>query len=244
MIKSPFTITEHVPVAKDTWRMVLRGDAGAFTQPGQFAELSLPGFFLRRPFSVCDKTPDGFSIIYRVVGAGTSAMSELAPGARIEALTGLGNGYRTADSGPAPLLVGGGCGCPPLLWLARRLRQEGKSVTCVLGFNRKDEIFLTDDLQNVGARVVVTTVDGSVGTRGFVTDAMPSLSFSSFYACGPMPMLRAVCAATAAPGQISLEARMGCGFGACVGCTVVTKNGPRRVCKDGPVFDSSDILWQ
>lgn len=243
MDKQCFLITENDCIARGTWRMTLLGDASAFTRPGQFAEIALPGRFLRRPISVCRLTDRGFTIIYRVVGAGTQQLSNLLPGTTLDVLTGLGNGYDVSKAGPAPLLVGGGCGCPPLLELAAHLLAAGRRVHAVLGFNTADEIFLADELAALGALVTVTTMDGSAGQKGLVTDAMAQLSFSDFFACGPLPMMCAVCAATDRPGQVSLEARMGCGFGACVGCTIETARGPRRVCKDGPVFDRADVLW-
>lgn len=239
-----YTIVEHKPLTKDVYRMVLSGDTSAMTMPGQFMEISLPGFFLRRPISICDYDEAGITIIYKVVGQGTDAMANMKEGETLEALTGLGHGFDVEKSGETPLLVGGGVGVPPLFNLAKKLIAAGRSVTVVLGFNKADEIFYAREFEEIGARVIVTTVDGSVGVKGFVTDALPE-HFSHVYSCGPMPMLRALYRATqGVSGEFSLEERMGCGFGACMGCSIMTKEGSRRVCKDGPVFDKEVLEWQ
>lgn len=239
-----YTIVEHKPLTKDVYRMVLSGDTSGMTMPGQFIEISLPGFFLRRPISVCDYDGSTITIIYKVVGRGTDAMAKMKEGETIDALTGLGHGFDVEKSGESPLLVGGGVGVPPLFHLARKLIAAGRSVTVILGFNRADEIFYAREFEELGARVIVTTVDGSVGVKGFVTDALPG-HFSHVYSCGPMPMLRALYRATqGTSGEFSLEERMGCGFGACMGCSIMTKEGSRRVCKDGPVFDKEVLEWQ
>lgn len=239
-----YTIVEHKPLTKDVYRMVLSGDTSAMTMPGQFIEIGLPGFFLRRPISVCDYDEKTLTIIYKVVGQGTDAMAKMKEGETLDALTGLGRGFDVEKSGDEPLLVGGGVGVPPLFHLAKELVAAGRSVTVVLGFNRADEIFYAREFEALGARVIVTTVDGSVGVKGFVTDALPE-RFTHVYSCGPMPMLRALYRATqGVSGEFSLEERMGCGFGACMGCSIMTKEGSRRVCKDGPVFDKEVLEWQ
>ena len=239
-----YTIIEHTPLTKDVYRMVLSGDTSAMTMPGQFVEISLPGFFLRRPISVCDYDGKTITLIYKVVGQGTDAMAQMKEGGSLDMLVGLGHGFDVEKSGESPLLVGGGVGVPPLFNLARKLVAAGRFVTVILGFNRAEEIFYAREFEKIGARVIVTTVDGSVGVKGFVTDALPE-DFSYVYSCGPMPMLRALYrAAQGKGGEFSLEERMGCGFGACMGCSIMTKEGSRRVCKDGPVFDKEVLAWQ
>lgn len=239
-----YTITEHTRIAKDVYRMVLAGDTSAMKAPGQFIEISLDGFFLRRPISVCDYDDSSITVIYKVVGQGTAAMAKLKAGAGLDVLTGLGNGFDAEKSGQSPLLVGGGVGVPPLYHLAKRLVAAGRKVSVVLGFNRGEEAFYIEEFRALGAEVFVTTADGSMGVKGFVTDALPGSS-TCVYACGPLPMLRALYAATqGTPGQFSLEERMGCGFGACMGCSIMTKEGSRRVCKDGPVFEKEVLEWQ
>ena len=239
-----YTIVEHTRLTRDVYRMVLAGDTSAMTMPGQFMEISLPGFFLRRPISICDYDEKSITIIYKVVGQGTDAMAKMKEGETLDALTGLGHGFEVEKSGDEPLLVGGGVGVPPLFNLAKRLVAAGRSVTVILGFNKADEIFYAREFEELGARVIVTTVDGSTGVKGFVTNALPE-KFSYVYSCGPMPMLRALYRATqGAGGEFSLEERMGCGFGACMGCSIMTKQGSRRVCKDGPVFDKEVLEWQ
>ena len=237
-----FEITENRSLASGIWRMRLSGDASAVTRPGQFVNLSLPGYFLRRPISVHDWEDGAITLIYKVLGSGTADMTRLAPGTKLDVLTGLGNGYDLTRAGDAPLLVGGGVGIPPLYWLAKELIKLNKPVTAVLGFNRADEIFCLEEFAALGAKVALATVDGSRGVRGFVTDALPE-DYSCVYACGPLPMLRAVDRATRGPLQMSFEERMGCGFGACMGCTIQTKNGGKRVCADGPVLEREEILW-
>ena len=241
MKETLFTITENERLARDVYRMILAGDT-AEIYPGQFVMLTLPGFFLRRPISVCDAEENRLTLVYKTVGRGTDAMAKLAPGAALSALTGLGNGYDLTKAGDAPLLLGGGVGVPPLYLLAKRLRATGKTVNVVLGFNSADDVFFEDEFRRLGCSVTVTTADGSCGKKGFVTDALPE-TCSYFYACGPEPMLKAVYKAVKANGEMSLEERMGCGFGACMGCSIQTKNGPQRVCKDGPVFKKEALLW-
>lgn len=238
-----FTLSENAPLTSAVYRMVLEGDTSAITAPGQFVNVSIPGLFLRRPISVCDWSENRLTLIYKTVGKGTDRLSAMAPGEKLDLLTGLGNGYDLTKSGGAPLLVGGGVGVPPLYGLAKALLSQGKSVDVVLGFNTASEIFYVSEFETLGAQVHIATADGSVGTRGFVTDVMGSLPYSYFYACGPLPMFRAMEKVARTSGQYSFEERMGCGFGACVGCTMETALGPRRVCKDGPVFEREVILW-
>lgn len=243
MKQSIFTVKDNSPIAKSVWRMILRGDTSGITAPGQFVNIKLDGLYLRRPISVCDLDGDTLTLIYKVVGEGTDAMSRLGAGAQLDLLTGLGNGYDTSKSGDAPLLVGGGVGVPPLYLLAKRLISEGKKVKVVMGFNTADEVFLADEFAALGCEVSVTSVDGSVGTKGFVTDAMPD-AYTYVYTCGPEPMLKAVYNAAVTSGQFSFEERMGCGFGACMGCTCKTVTGYKRICRDGPVLEKEEILWQ
>ena len=243
MKRSLFTITEHTPLTESVWKMRLAGDTSDITRPGQFVNIRLDGFYLRRPISVCDVTDRELTILYKVVGKGTEAMSRLSVGDHLDVLTGLGNGYDTAVSGDAPLLLGGGVGVPPLYLLAKKLLAEGKKVSVVLGFNTKDEIFYEQEFKALGASVTVTTADGSYGTKGFATDALPE-GYTHVYTCGPEPMLRAVYKTIQTGGQFSFEERMGCGFGACMGCSCKTVTGYKRICKDGPVLSKEEILWE
>lgn len=243
MTQEIFTILENRPVARDIYRLELAGDTGAITAPGQFVNLKLEGKFLRRPISVCSWEAGKLTLVYKVVGGGTRQLSGLGAGEKLDLLVGLGNGFNTAKSGPAPLLAGGGVGAAPLYGLCRELRRQGKAVTVALGFNTAAEAYYTDEFAAAGAKVLLATVDGSAGERGFVTGLMGGLTYSYFYACGPMPMLEAVNAAAVTDGQFSLEERMGCGFGACMGCTCKTRTGSKRICKDGPVLERGEILW-
>ena len=224
--------------------MTLSGDTSDITAPGQFVNIKLDGLFLRRPISVCDCTDGELTIIYKVVGKGTEQMSKMADGDVLDVLSGLGNGYDTDTSGDRPLLLGGGVGVPPMYMLCKKLIGEGKQVSVILGFNTRDEVFYEDEFKAIGASVTVTTVDGSYGTRGFVTDAMKNMDYTYFYTCGPEPMLRAVYSASVTSGQFSFEERMGCGFGACMGCSCKTVTGYKRICKDGPVLKKEEILWE
>ncbi|MBP3436758.1 MAG: dihydroorotate dehydrogenase electron transfer subunit [Clostridia bacterium] len=242
MQQSFFTVDENKKIAKDVYKMMLLGDTSAITAAGQFVNIKLDGAFLRRPISVCDRTDGVLTIVYKVVGGGTEKMSAYEKGTRLDILTGLGNGYDTSLSGDAPLLLGGGVGVPPLYLLCKELIKEGKKPSVVLGFNTKDEVFYKEEFEALGVSVTVTTVDGSQGVRGFVTNALPE-RYTYFYTCGPEPMLRAVCAATTTEGQLSFEERMGCGFGACMGCSCKTLTGNKRICKEGPVMKKGEILW-
>lgn len=236
------TITENVNIAKSVWRMTLAGDVSAIKNPGEFINIRLDGFYLRRPISVYDLSDDAVAIIYKVVGKGTAAMSRMTAGETLQVLTGLGNGYDLSPSGERPLLIGGGVGVPPMYLLAKRLLAQGKAVSVILGFNTAEEVFGAAEFEALGCKVTVTTVDGSRGVRGFVTDALPA-DYTYFYTCGPEPMLKAVYRATATSGQFSFEERMGCGFGACMGCSCRTVTGYKRICKDGPVLRKEEILW-
>ena len=243
MKQSLFEIIDNIPLTGDVMKMRLRGDTSEITNPGTFVNIKLDGLFLRRPISVCDVEGDVLTIIYKVVGRGTEQMREMKSG-KLDVLTGLGNGYDTSLSGDRPLLLGGGVGVPPLYMMAKRLIAEGKKVSVVLGFNKKEEIFCEEDFKALGADVTVTTVDGSYGVRGFVTDAMANIDYTYFYTCGPEPMLKAIYKASATSGQFSFEERMGCGFGACMGCSCKTITGYKRICKDGPVLTKEEILWE
>ncbi|MBQ1523883.1 MAG: dihydroorotate dehydrogenase electron transfer subunit [Firmicutes bacterium] len=238
-----FTIKENLAIAPQVYRMVLTGDCSQITAPGQFVNIRLDGLYLRRPISVCDLGGDDLTIIYKVVGKGTEQMSRMKEGGSLQVLTGLGNGYDLSCAGGAPLLIGGGVGVPPMYLLARKLREQGKNVSVVLGFNTKSEIFYEEEFRALGCGVTVTTVDGSCGTKGFVTDGLPE-NYSYFYCCGPEPMLKAVYKKAQTSGQFSFEERMGCGFGACMGCSCRTITGYKRICKDGPVMRKEEILWE
>ena len=238
-----FTIKENIKLTDSVMKMTLLGDTSDVTAAGQFINIKLDGLFLRRPISVFDCDGECVTIIYKVVGHGTEKMSTMQAGEKLDILTGLGNGYDLSHSGDAPLLLGGGVGVPPLYLLAKKLIAEGKKVSVVLGFNTKDEIFCEEDFKALGADVTVTTADGSYGVKGFVTDALPE-SYTHFYCCGPEPMLKAVYRATKTSGQLSFEERMGCGFGACMGCSCKTITGYKRICKDGPVMMKEEILWE
>ena len=237
-------IIENEPLTANVYKMVLKGDLSAVTAPGQFVNIRIDGLFLRRPISVCDVNGDELTIIYKVVGKGTEAMSKMTEGTVLDVLTGLGNGYDMSSIGECPVLIGGGVGVPPMYLLARRLRAEGKNVSVILGFNTESEIFYEKEFRDLGAEVIVTTVDGSCGMKGFVTDALKEIRYSDFCACGPEPMLKALYKATDTTGQMSFEERMGCGFGACMGCSCKTSTGSKRICKEGPVLRKEEILWE
>ena len=243
MKQSIFEIIENRPLTKNVYLMRLAGDTSDITASGQFVNLKLDGFFLRRPISVCDSENGLLTLIYKVVGKGTEYMSTLGEGEKLDILTGLGNGYDTSASGDKPLLVGGGVGVPPLYKLAKELVNDGKTVTVILGFNTKDEVFWEEEFTKIGANVIVATIDGSQGVRGFVTDAMKDVDYTYFYSCGPEPMLKALYNASKTSGEMSFEERMGCGFGACMGCSCKTVTGNKRICKEGPVLKKEDIIW-
>jgi dihydroorotate dehydrogenase electron transfer subunit len=243
MKDSIFTIKSNVKIAKNTYEMVLVGDTSDITASGQFVNIKLDGFFLRRPISVCDVEGNELTLIYKAVGRGTEKMAEMSEGTELLVLTGLGNGYDLSLAGDAPLLIGGGAGVPPMYLLCRKLVAEGKKCSVILGFGSKDEVFYEEKFAALGANVTVTTVDGSYGVKGFVTDAM-NMEYTHFYTCGPEPMLKAVYAKSTTGGSFSFEERMGCGFGACMGCSCKTITGYKRICKEGPVMQKEEILWQ
>ena len=238
-----FKVISNELIAKNTYECKLSGDISDITASGQFVNIKLDGFYLRRPISVCDAEDGVLTIIYKVVGEGTEAMSRAEAGTEWLTLTGLGNGYNTSLSGDKPLLIGGGAGVPPMYMLCKKLISEGKAPTVILGFNTENEVFYKEKFEKLGAKVIVATADGSVGVRGFVTDAMAGLDYTYFYTCGPEPMLKAVYNASATSGQFSFEERMGCGFGACMGCSCKTKYGNKRICRDGPVLVKEEIIW-
>ena len=238
-----FEIVENSALTDSVFKMVLKGDVSEITAPGQFVNIKLEGLYLRRPISVCDVTEDTLTIIYKAVGKGTKLMSAMQSG-KLDVLTGLGNGYDLSVAGDEPVLIGGGVGVPPMYLLAKKLIAEGKHVRVILGFNTANEIFYEDAFKALGAEVFVTTVDGSYGIKGFVTDALKDMSYSYFYTCGPEPMLKAVYKTSVTSGQMSFEKRMGCGFGACMGCSCKTITGYKRICKEGPVMRKEEILWE
>ncbi len=238
-----FEIKENRPLTKDIMEMILAGDTSDITRPGQFVNIKLDGLYLRRPISVCDAEEGKLTLIYKVVGKGTEQMRDMTEGT-LDILSSLGNGYDTSLSGERPLLIGGGVGVPPLYMLAKELCKEGKEVSVILGFNTKDEIFYEEEFKNLGCKVYVTTVDGSYGIKGFVTEAMKEIDYTHFFTCGPEPMLKAVWNSSKTSGQLSFEERMGCGFGACMGCSCKTLTGFKRICKDGPIMMKEEILWK
>ena len=243
MKESFFEIIENESLTPDIYKMVLKGDTSEITAAGQFVNIKLEGLYLRRPISVCDKEKDLLTIIYKVVGKGTEQMKNMTSG-KLNILSGLGNGYDTSLSGDKPLLIGGGVGVPPMYMLCKELIKEGKKVSVILGFNKKSEIFYAKEFADLGAEVYITTVDGSEGIKGFVTDAMKDIDYSYIYTCGPEPMFKAIFKAMKTEGQFSFEERMGCGFGACLGCSCKTITGYKRICKDGPVMKREEIQWE
>ena len=242
MKNSIFTIAKNDNLTSNVYIMMLKGDTEGI-RCGQFVNIKLDGLYLRRPISVCDCEGDCLTLIYKVVGRGTEQMSKMKVDDSLDLLTGLGNGYDTSLSGENPLLIGGGVGVPPLYMLCKKLVSEGKKPTVILGFNKADEVFYQKEFESLGVRVLVATADGSVGVKGFVTNAMDGIDYSYFYTCGPEPMLKAVYNATTTSGQMSFEERMGCGFGACMGCSCKTITGYKRICKEGPVMEKEEILW-
>ena len=238
-----FELISNKKIAKNTYEWVLSGDTSDITAPGQFVNIKLDGFYLRRPISVCDAEAGALTLIFKAVGEGTEKMAKMLPGAKLDILSGLGNGYDTEKSGDTPLLIGGGAGVPPMYMLAKKLIAEGKKPTVILGFGSSDEVFYKEEFKALGAEVIVATADGTEGVRGFVTDAMAGLSYSYFYTCGPEPMLKAIYDKSETSGAFSFEERMGCGFGACMGCSCKTKYGNKRICRDGPVLVKEEIIW-
>ena len=240
--QNKYKILSNEPLTKDVYKMVLEGDTEYITTPGQFINIALDGKYLRRPISVCDYDGDCITIIYKVVGEGTEQMSALKIGTVLDVLTGLGNGYDISKS-TKPLLIGGGVGVPPMYNLAKTLIANGQVPTVILGFNTADEVFYEQEFKALGCDVFVTTADGSYGIKGFVTDALAGIDFDYFYTCGPLPMFKAIYNAVDKDGQFSFEERMGCGLGACMGCSCKTKYGNKRICKDGPVLEKEEIIW-
>ncbi len=244
MYQGIYSVTSNIKIAKDVYKMILSGDTSAVTAPGQFVNIKLDGYYLRRPISICDYDENSITLIYKVVGQGTEQMSKFEVLQKLDLLVGLGNGFDISKSGSTPLLIGGGVGIPPLYNLCKQLIAKGAKPTVILGFNSSYEIFALKTFEKLGVRIFITTVDGSVGTKGFVTDAFPLVGeYSYFYTCGPLPMFKAVYDKTVTSGEFSFEERMGCGFGACMGCTCKTKYGNKRICKDGPVLVKEEIIW-
>ena len=238
-----FEILSNTEIAPSVYKMILKGDTSPITACGQFVNIKLDGFYLRRPISICDFDKEALTLIYKVVGGGTEALSKMGKGERLDLLLSLGNGFNTEKSGQNPLIIGGGVGVPPLYALCKKLISEGKKPSVILGFNTKSEIFYEDEFKKLGADVTVCTADGSYGVKGFVTAAMENKTYSYFYTCGPSPMFKAIESVAKTSGQYSFEERMGCGFGACMGCSCKTKYGNKRICKDGPVLEREEIVW-
>ncbi len=244
MKQSIFEIRENTALTETVYKMVLAGDTSDITAAGQFVNIQLSGKYLRRPISVCEVNGDLLTIVYKVVGSGTEQMSKMQFGECLDILTGLGNGYDLSLAGEKPVLLGGGVGVPPMYELAKRLIAMGKTVKVILGFNTASELFYENEFKALGAEVTVTTVDGSYGMKGFVTDALCDMDYTYFYTCGPEPRLKAIYKASKTSGQMSFEKRMGCGFGACMGCSCKTITGYKRICKEGPVMKKEEILWE
>ena len=243
MYQGIYEIKSNTQLTDSIYEMVIIGDTSSVTAPGQFINIKIDGFYLRRPISICDYNENTITIIYKVVGEGTAVMSKMKAGDTLDILCGLGNGFDTSKSSEKPVLIGGGVGVPPMYNLCKKLVAEGKKVTVILGFNKKDEIFYEDEFKKLGADVKVTTVDGSYGIKGFVTDALKETEYTYFFTCGPMPMFKAIESTAITSGQYSFEERMGCGFGACMGCSCKTKYGNKRICKVGPVLEREEIIW-
>ena len=243
MNRAYYDILYNKPLTKDIYEMKLEGDTSHITAPGQFINILLDGFYLRRPISICDYDDETITIIYKIVGQGTENMSMLDAGDYLDVLCGLGNGFDTSKCSGKAVLIGGGVGVPPMYNLCKKLIADGKEVSVILGFNTKDEIFYEEEFKKLGAKVYVSTVDGSYGTKGYVTDVLKDLEYDYFYTCGPMPMFRAIEKIATTSGQYSFEERMGCGFGACMGCSCKTKYGYKRICRDGPVLEREEIIW-
>ena len=239
-----YTVLENKKIAKDVFLMVLEGDTKYITAPGQFINILVEGFYLRRPISICDWDDKTITIIYKVVGKGTEAMAEMLPGKKLDILTGLGNGFTAKEGSEKPLVIGGGVGAPPMYGVAKHLIEKGAKPTVILGLTSKDDVFYEEEFKALGCEVYVTTNDGSYGTKGFVTDVIKNLEgYDYFYTCGPLPMLKAVAMGTECSGQLSFEERMGCGFGGCMGCSCKTLTGNKRICTEGPVLLKEEIIW-
>ena len=243
MTQGIYKILSNVKIARDVYEMVLAGDTSAITAPGQFINIKIEGLYLRRPISICDWDAETITILYKTVGEGTYRLAEMEAGKTLDILVGLGNGFDVTKGGENPLLVGGGVGTPPMYGLCKKLLAMGKKPTVILGFASKDDVLYEEKFKALGVPVLVATADGSYGIKGFVTTAMEGVNFSYFYTCGPIPMLKALYDATEKSGELSFEERMGCGFGACMGCTCKTKYGNKRICRDGPVLAKEEIIW-
>jgi dihydroorotate dehydrogenase electron transfer subunit len=243
MKKVILKVISNEKLTENVYKMIMSGDLNDIKKSGQFVNILIDGLYLRRPISVCDYSENSLTIIYKVVGKGTTKLSQANIGDEFDVLIGLGNGYDLSKSGDNPLLIGGGVGVPPMYNLAKKLISQGKNVTVILGFNTKSEVFYENEFKNLGANVLVTTVDGSYQNKGFVTDVLPS-NYTYFFTCGPEPMLKAVYNKTTTSGQFSFEERMGCGFGACMGCSCKTLYGNKRICRDGPVLVKEEIIWE
>ena len=243
MYQGFYKILSNVKIAKDVYEMKLGGDTSSIKASGQFINIKIDGLFLRRPISICDYDNSTITIIYKVVGEGTEIMSKMLSGESIDVLCGLGNGYDLSKSGNSPVLIGGGVGVPPMYNLCKKLISQNKNVSVIIGFNSKDEVFYEEEFKKLGAKVYVTTADGSYGIKGYVTDALKDIEYSYFYTCGPEPMFKSIESVVTTSGQYSFEERMGCGFGACMGCSCKTKYGNKRICKDGPVLEREEIIW-
>ncbi len=237
------TILENEKIAKDIMKMVLEGDTSSLSKPGQFINIKLEGKYLRRPISVCDYNDNSITIIYKIVGSGTEQMAFMKKGETLDILCGLGNGFDVSKSGDMPVLIGGGVGVPPMYGVCKELKNKGIKSKVILGFNSAEDVFYKSEFEALGAEVFVTTADGSFGTKGFVTDVLKGIDYSYFFTCGPMPMFKAIEGVAKTSGQYSFEERMGCGFGACMGCSCKTKYGNKRICKDGPVLIREEIIW-
>lgn len=243
MKQGVFTVKSNRFLTENVLEMILEGDTSDIKRPGQFVNIKLDGLYLRRPISVCDCKENELKIIYKTVGKGTEMMAEMSEGQRLDVLTGLGNGFNIEKSGENPVLIGGGVGVPPMYLLCKKLIEKGVKPTVILGFNTQKEIFYKDEFESLGVKTLVTTVDGSFGIKGFVTDALRGVDCSYYFCCGPMPMLKAVYSASDTSGQLSFEERMGCGIGACMGCSCKTITGYKRICTEGPVLEKEEILW-
>lgn len=242
MQKQFMTIKEVRKLQKDIFLMVLSGDCKDIDRPGRFVNIKIEGLYLRRPISICDFNNDEITIIFKTVGEGTKQLSEMKPGEVLDVLIPLGNGFDISANCKKPVVIGGGIGVPPLLNLCKQLLAAGKKPAVILGFNTSEDAVLIDEFKALGVEPVITTADGSMGTKGFVTGPLADMDFDYVFTCGPEPMLKAIWD-MAEDGQFSFEARMACGFGACMGCTCETKYGYKRICKDGPIMYKEEIIW-
>lgn len=241
------TIISKTQLCSDVYEMVLQGkEASYVSNPGQFINIKLNDSlqpYLRRPMSISDYSDDTITIVFRVVGEGTKILKEKQVGDQLDCLIGLGNGFEVKKDHKA-ILIGGGLGTPPLYKLGKELVKQGVEVTTVLGFNSKENVFYEDKFKELG-NCYIATMDGSVGQKGTVVDVINQvgLTFDTYYTCGPEPMLKALVKEYPDNGQLSFEARMGCGFGACMGCSCKVKEKPyKRICVEGSVLSSSEVI--